>query len=568
MSTLGSMVNSDAVGSAPRTGALVASARRLTGTELREGRWKAVTRSGGAASSGTQETDSGWQSESWDMYDLVGELRFVANTLASRLGKARLYVGRRNPADSQDIVRVEETDPAFEILTAPLDSLVSAAGGGDGVAQLLTRLGVNLFVAGECWMAGVPRRFLPTPAAGTVSPSAEYLSPDGQPGGEILSWNTLSVDEVSASGDRAVKLEIDSAQGTVLEVDPDQVYLIRVWRPHPRKWRQADSPTKGNLPVLKELVGLTQHVSAQVDSRLAGAGILVIPQSVKQAMAAAAGPEVDADEDTFTEALLEAMLAPINDRGNASAIVPLVISAPDESVAGFRHLSFSQPLDGEARALREEALRRLALGLDAPPELLLGSGGMNHWGSWLVQAETVESHLEPPLALICDALTTQYLWPALRDTEGLPASVVPEDYVIWYDVEHLISRPNHGADARELYDRHELSAEALRRENGFDDGDEPEEEERARRMVLAMVTATPALAAAPGIPALMEQVLALLEGRDVAPLDVSVTTGGVAESDPSQQSGPAETPGPEQSTPPADQPSVPRTDENAPAVGA
>lgn len=563
------MVNSDAVGSAPRMDALVASARRLTGTGLRDGRWKAVTRSGGSASSATQESDAGWQADAWDMYDLVGELRFIANTLANRLGKARLFVGRRNPADIQDIVRVEEDDPAFEALTAPLDSLVSAAGGGDGIEQLLSRIAVNLFVSGECWVSGVPRRFLPTPAEGMSGPSAEYLSPDGQPGGEILAWHTHSVDEVSTSGDRTVKLEIDSVDGTVLEVDPDELYLIRVWRPHPRKWRQADSPTRGNLPVLKELVGLTQHVSAQVDSRLAGAGILVIPQSVRQAMAAAAGPEVDADEDTFTEALLEAMLAPINDRGNASAIVPLVISAPDESVAGFRHISFSQPLDGEARALREEALRRLALGLDAPPELLLGSSGMNHWGSWLVQAETVESHLEPPLALICDALTTQYYGPALRSTDGLPAGVDPSEYVIGYDVEHLISRPNHGADARELYDRHELSAEALRRESGFDDGDEPEVDEKARRMVLGMVTATPALAAAPGIPALIEQVLALLEGRPVAPLDTAQlseeTAPGAAEGAPQppvSEGTPGEGPQGQDG-----QPGLPATDENAPVVG-
>src|SRR3546814_17159695 len=59
--------------------------------------------------------------------------------------------------------------------------------------------------------------------------------------------------------------------------------------------------------------------------------------------------------------------------------------------------TFHTPFDEETRELREEAIRRLALGQDAPPELLLGVGNMNHWGAWLVQADTNNTHVEPPL---------------------------------------------------------------------------------------------------------------------------------------------------------------------------
>src|SRR5699024_12144898 len=97
--------------------------------------------------------------------------------------------------------------------------------------------------------------------------------------------------------------------------------------------------------------------------------------------------------DMFTEGLIEAMLTPIGDRASASAIVPLVVTVPDESVDKIKHISFSQPLDGTAQGLRDEAIRRLALGQDAPPELLLGTGNMNHWGGWPVQSETVETQI-------------------------------------------------------------------------------------------------------------------------------------------------------------------------------
>src|SRR5699024_10799802 len=239
------------------------------------------------------------------------------------------------------------------------------------------------------------------------------------------------------------------------EYDPDDLYLIRVWRPHPRKWWEADSPTRSSLPVLKELVGLTMHVSAQGDSRLAGAGILAPPQSVQRALATQAGLDPETTGDMFTEGLIEAMLTPIGDRASASAIVPLVVTVPDESVDKIKHISYSQPLDGTAQGLRDEAIRRLALGQDAPPELLLGTGNMNHWGGWLVQSETVETHIEPVLALICDAITSQYIWPALMD-QGMSEEEAQE-FVVWYDVDHLIARPNRGSDAQQLHERGAIS---------------------------------------------------------------------------------------------------------------
>src|SRR3546814_19565748 len=87
--------------------------------------------------------------------------------------------------------------------------------------------------------------------------------------------------------------------------------------------------------------------------------------------------------------------------------------------------TFHTPFDEETRELREEAIRRLALGQDAPPELLLGVGNMNHWGAWLVQADTINTHVEPPLARFCDAATTQFLRPVL-EARGIAE---PEDSV-------------------------------------------------------------------------------------------------------------------------------------------
>jgi hypothetical protein len=399
-----------------------------------------------------------------------------------------------------------------------------------GRAQMILRMGINLFVAGDCWLVGIPKYLVPlggsadgdntdptvtrrvarhpTGASAGSAPD-ELLLPDAD-----LEWHALSVSELSTSGTGELTIRLGEASTDQIKCSPDDVWLIRVWRPHPRRWWEADSPTRSSLPVLRELVGLTMHISAQVDSRLAGAGLLIVPQSAQRALRQAAGlpdtPEGGAEPDPFTEALIEAMLTPIGDRANASALVPLVVTVPDDVTDKFQYLTFAKPLDTEARSLRDEAIRRLALGQDAPPELLLGTGGMNHWGAWLVQEDVISTHVEPPLALVCDALTTQYLWPALTAM----AVENPEQYVVWYDVSDMIVRPNRAADAGSLYDKGALSDTALRAANGFDETDAPitDEMDEATALAFELVRKSPALITDPGLASLVEQIRKVLAG--------------------------------------------------------
>ena len=463
---------------------LLASASRLTQEALTGKRWSAASQD--------------WQEDAWDMLDLVGEQRFLTNTLANRLSQARLYVGRIDGGAMLD-------DP--EPVTDPtINSVLEALGGSPtGRSQMLRRLAVNLSISGEGWLVGVPSGLLPAEHR-TREPREDW-----RPGDDLflddLEWRMLSTSEVSTTPQGLAKLKF--AEKVTVEASPDDLYLIRVWHPHPRRAWEADSPTRSSLPVLRELVGLTMHISAQVDSRLAGAGVFIVPASAAKALKIAAGVDENSNEDPFTDALIEAMMTPINDRSSAAALVPLVVTVPDEATDKFQYFSFSSNLDTEARQLREEAIRRLALGQDAPPELLLGTAGMNHWGAWLVREDVVSTHIEPPLALICDALTTQYLRPALQSLGVRDA----DEYVVWYDVSHMITRPNRATDAQALHDKGVLSDEALRAANGFDDNDAPQDHtDPALEIVLRMVGQAPSLAGDPGIPVLVQQIREAMAG--------------------------------------------------------
>lgn len=460
-----------------------------------------------------------WQAEAWAAYDEVGEERFLASTLAGRLSQARLYVQHKPTAGPHSSLRDDETD-ATDTAPAPSASLAEAVMAALGASQqdlgqMLQRLATNLFVAGEGWLVGVPRHVIDD-IAPSSAPAVTAPSPD--PSLTDLVWRVLAVTEVSSVGSdgRTVRLNLGTDGSAPIEVSANEVYMVRVWRPHPARYWEADSPTRACLPILRELIGLTRHISAQIDSRLAGAGILVVPSSASAALASdAADSNAYGAPDPFVAALMDSMLRPIENRDDASAVVPLVVTVPDEAADKMSHLTFSSALDSGARDLRDEAIRRLALAQDAPPELLLGSGAMNHWGAWLTREDTVTTHIEPVLALICDALTSQYLRPVLLSA-GLSEEEV-RTLSVGYDVSALVARPNRSEEALNLHRAGAVSDEALREASGFDDSDAKPLDERALMQALAMVSKRPDLMGTIGIGPLTEEILKAYKGDYSAP---------------------------------------------------
>ena len=480
----------------PLMSSLAAAATRMKGTD--------VSRKGYGSSVKDSKPEA-WQEDAWDMYDLVGEQRFLVTTLANRASQARFHVGTL-PEDPTDDIEVVEDGPAADLFK-------TMYGQGSSFTQMIKRMVVNLSMPGDVYIIGVP------PEEETeVRSLSDGIAPvveanDGEIDLDTLEWGVYSVSEVTTNKDEGTT-EIKH----VGKYKTDDLFSIRVWNAHPRHWWQADSPTRSSLPVLRELVGLTMHISAQVDSRLAGAGIFLIPSSADTALRAAAGkngaPDTS-DLSPLADTLMEAMATAISDRSNATALIPIMPVVPDESIEKFRFISFATDLDHEARELRDEAIRRLALGQDCPPELLLGVGGMNHWGAWLVREDVVTTHLEPPLALICDAITTQFLWPTLI-AQGM-AEEEAHRFVVWYDVEHLIMRPNRADDAFKVHQAGALSDESLRDANGFGDEDAPpaDPNDEITKLILNMIRDAPTLVQNPGLAALNEQIRAMIEGTDI-----------------------------------------------------
>lgn len=415
-----------------------------------------------------------WQTAAWDYYDSIGELRFASQWIANALSRVNLVAAAPSPTGG------EPRRLTFETAQTPaerraLEVVSSIANGTAGQGQMLASFGTHLTVAGIGWLVAEP------------SQRDEYDT-----------WNVYSSDEIrSMPGDNAT-IEIRAGVSEWRPVHPNAV-VVKVWRKHPRWSYQPDAPTRGVLGVLREIELLQQHVHASAQSRLAGAGILTIPSEA--VFPPGQGPQtpvddvieqnqnVTAPEDSFVETLVESMTVPIADRSSAAAVVPLVIRIPGEYVDKVRHLTFATPFDDRVLSLLESAIKRLALGMDIPPEILMGVGGMNHWGAWQVQEEAITLHVEPLAETVCHALTIGFLAPALR-AEGLS----PDVALVWYDTSELTSRPDKTKQAIEAYDRIELSREAMLREAGLSSDDMPTDAERRERILLELVRSAPALA--------------------------------------------------------------------------
>lgn len=410
------------------TTALVASARNLN---VREG-----------SKTPRRLKRQEWQVRAWELYDIVEVFHYGAQWVGNTLSRARL---------------VAHQNGALTTNQQALDLLESFFGGADNHGEFLRQAGIHMTVAGEGYVLG--------------------QEVDGKD-----EWCIAASTEVRSSTS-GYKVEGEDV--------PDDALLIRLWRPHPRMRNVSDSPTRPLLPILTQIDELTKYVSSQLDSRLSGAGLLLLPSETVFPTPVTNG-DVTAQTglNAFISELAETMAEAKKSPEAASARVPTIVQAPGDVLDKIKHLTFWTELDQNAEALRNEAIRRLALGLDMPPEALLGTADMNHWSSWQMEESLIKSHSEPLLHLLTQCLTEGYL------RVGLIALGMSEEeadtFEVVADTSEMRLRPNRSKEAIELWDRGVIKGEVVLRENGFDpENDAMDEKERAEWLTVKLAQGSP-----------------------------------------------------------------------------
>lgn len=419
-----------------------------------------------------------WQKRAFAYYDLVPEIKYASQFYAKALSVLRLYAGVR-----MDDGTIEETDNTDVI--AHLDRMQDPGGGGR--EGLLSAYGQLRFLTGECYLVV------------TVDPDTDREQ-----------WECLSTDELRPEGSGYIRLRAPGLNPQTLReptgddqwepIDENTAVVYRLFKRHPRYSEMADSTMQGVLDICEELVLLTQAVRSRARSRLAGSGLLLLnSRFVPAPPAPKAGEET---VDPFMRDFMQAMTSPIVNEGAASAVVPHVVRvdvpANEQLDNVMKHIQIIDPMQTYPETgLRYELIKRLSIGLDMPPEILVGLADSNHWNAWQVDEQTWKSHLQPVANAMVNDFTTAWFQPTLR-AEGISDW---DRYVVFYDASAVINHPDRSKDAKDLYNQRAIGKAALRDANGFTDDDAPSDEELLEMIGIAVRDGSLALYGIPSVKA-------------------------------------------------------------------
>ena len=455
--------------SAPR--ALTAAAVQLQINDKGEVEKFKQRRSGGS---------SDWQSEAWEYYDAIGEIKYAFNLVSSVVSRIRLYAGAidnagENPV-SVNISEVVDTRLAAAAERA-LARLSSAYGGQAG---LLKDAALNLLVTGECYLVQFPERKGSGLKESWDIRSTDELQLDSKNSYVVIPRRDIIGTSSSRSGANGIKL-------------PNTAFVARIWRAHPRYSEEADSSLRGLLDLCSELLLLNRTFRATARSRL-NAGALYLPDGLS--VAASPDPDYPYDDendlnpgmtaeeaaDEFEDQLMDAMTTPIRDEDSASAVVPLIIRGPAELGDKIKQFKFERSFDPALADRSDKVLDRILQGLDVPKDIITGLANVKYTNAQTIDDNLYKAHIEPLMLLIADALTVAYLRPAL-----LAAGFVEEDVArvcIWYDPSAVSTRNDRAADADMGFDKMAVSYDAWRRAHGFAATDAPDANELAIRLLV------------------------------------------------------------------------------------
>lgn len=416
---------------------------------------------------------STWQTDAWEYYDLIGEVKYAFRLFSNVLSRIRLTAGYIDDEDSPPSA-LRDVDAIDDKTKAAVNRAMRRAFGATSQSEILRRAAINLLVAGECYLVQLP------PVYG--------LRDQEQ-------WKILSVDELVFKDNSAWYKPSRSAPQNQWERLPDGTFKGRIWSPHARFADEADSSMRALISDCDDLFLYTRAGRGAARSRL-NAGAFFVPDTMSVSADEPTDfpddipldPEVfaefeDPDDDRFEQEMFDHFSAPIADESAASSVVPFLIRGTREDGAALRHIKFDRPFDVEISKRADRALERILQGIDLPKDIVTGLANIKYSNAIQIEESFYTAHIEPVVLLLCDAFRAVYLIPAL-EADGVDPSLL-DNIVIWYDPSAIMTAPDKSNAANVGYDKYALSAEAWRRANGFAETDAPDGQEIAQRIAIS-----------------------------------------------------------------------------------
>jgi hypothetical protein len=405
-----------------------------------------------------------WQVEAYRHVNICGEARYAASLFASTAGRAEIGISQ-----PQALVR----KPVWVNSGPEVDVLAEIAPTVRERSKLIRNYMLHRVIAGECYLIARDR----------LDTDPEYATRAADP-----VWEIVAVTELRKTGaGEYTEWQVRHQNGEWISLSADDP-VIRMWNPDPENREEAWSPFRSLLPTLREIEWLTKHIFTQVRSRLMSAGIWFLPENLTFAPpppeAVEGGEEAIANMNEAEQFMLSLAHSAMQMLDADEVAMPSIVMADPIALPNVdqnKLIKFWSEIDDKAMLLRSDSVRRFALGMDMPPEQILGSSGIavtgaggsagsvNHWGVWANEEQTISDHIEPALDDLVSVLTSAVLRNAVPGTK----------YVVAYDTANLRLRQDRSKESMELYDRGLLKADVALRENGFDPAsDQMDDKER------------------------------------------------------------------------------------------
>jgi hypothetical protein len=416
--------------------------------------------------------NQGWQAAALGFYDTLGECHYPAQFYSRSFQMIDVFPAvldeEGNPQQSEDPLLVD----LWEQVQDP---------GGGGIGELKGSYGRLM------WLVGDGRL--------TVT-----LGEDGEEQWEFLSPLELRILPDGAGFQRFPAPGLDpvtyreAPDGQTLSEGEARVW--RLWRKHPTYSQWADSPVRAVIDLYQLLTMLTLAANAQSQSRAANRGAIFMPEEFDFGPQDTDAGDEDPETDPFIEEFTSGLVTAIKDPGSASAMAPLIIRAKalienegHTSASAAKDLMGWIPLGPDNQyteaEMWEKTIKRIAVGLDWPVELMTGVGQLNHWSGWLVDEQAFRQHQGPAMQKFCDDMAAAYLRPAAR-AAGFADW---QNVVLDFDPSKAIVHSDETKTARDAFNDGAVSSVYYREKIGANDQDAPSEDDIALLLALRGRTA-------------------------------------------------------------------------------
>lgn len=227
--------------------------------------------------------------------------------------------------------------------------------------------------------------------------------------------------------------------------------VLRVWRPD-LEWSQDPwSPVLACLPHLEALHLMVLAAAADDQSRLTGAGILYLPNSVAFPDIMSADDGLNVAQSPVFRRLVRSITESTIDADSVDRVVPIVITGPDDAGDKIKHLMLERRSDASSWENRwDKHQREIAQALDMPASVVLNTqDGAKYANARAIDVDLLRTYLPRFTGLIAKAVTEEIYRPLLErwNVEA------PWDRRIVADTKHLDPAEDQTDRAIQLLDK-------------------------------------------------------------------------------------------------------------------